>query len=32
MIEFFEDREDYEKCHDVKIFFDQINMIEFWKR
>ena len=29
MIEFFEDREDYEKCHDVKIFSDQINMIEF---
>lgn len=29
MLEFFEDREDYEKCHDVKIFSDQINMIEF---
>lgn len=29
MIEFFEDREDYEKCHDVKLFSDQINKIEF---
>jgi len=29
MIEFFEDKEDYEKCHDVKIFSDQINEIEF---
>lgn len=29
MIEFFEDREDYEKCHDVKLFSDQINTIEF---
>lgn len=29
MIEFFEDREEYEKCHDVKIFSDQINTIEF---
>lgn len=29
MIEFFEDKEDYEKCHDVKIFSDQINEIKF---
>tara|TARA_Y100000385_G_C13023480_1_gene607276 strand:+ start:599 stop:952 length:354 start_codon:yes stop_codon:yes gene_type:complete len=29
MIEFFEDKEDYEKCHDVKLFSDKINMIEF---
>lgn len=29
MIEFFENREDYEKCHDVKLFVDQINEIEF---
>ena len=29
MIEFFEDREDYEKCYDVKLFSDKINTIEF---
>lgn len=29
MIEFFEDKEDYEKCHDVKLFSDKINQIEF---
>lgn len=29
MIKFFEDREDYEKCHDVKIFCDRVEEIEF---
>lgn len=29
MIEYFEDKEDYEKCHDVKLFSDKINTIEF---
>ena len=29
MIKFFEDKEDYEKCHDVKIFCDRIEEIEF---
>tara|TARA_B100001287_G_C22595990_1_gene488068 strand:- start:88 stop:429 length:342 start_codon:yes stop_codon:yes gene_type:complete len=29
MIKFFEDREDYEKCHDVKMFCDRVEEIEF---
>jgi hypothetical protein len=29
MIKFFEDREDYEKCHDVKLFCDRVEEIEF---
>lgn len=29
MIEYFEDKEDYEKCYDVKLFSDKINTIEF---
>ena len=29
MIKFFEEREDYEKCHDVKVFCDMVEEIEF---
>lgn len=29
MIQFFENKEDYEKCYDIKLFSDKINEIKF---